>query len=68
VDRRASCRVLVGKPEENRPLGRPRPRWMDNIKMDIPEIRRGGMDLFDLSQDRDACWYVVSAVFNIWVP
>jgi hypothetical protein len=43
----------VGKPDVKRPLGRPRRRWMDNIKMDLREIGRGGMDRIDLAQDRD---------------
>jgi hypothetical protein len=44
---------LVGKPQGKRPLGRPRRRWVDNIKMDFGEIRCGGMDLLDLAQNRD---------------
>jgi hypothetical protein len=43
----------VGKPEEKKPLGRPRRRWEDNIKMDLREIGWGGMDFIDLAQDRD---------------
>jgi len=46
-------RVLVGKPEVKRPLGRPRRRWEDNIKMDLKEVRCGGMNWIDLAQDRD---------------
>jgi hypothetical protein len=46
-------RILVGKPEEKRPLGRPRRRWVHNIKMDLREIGWGGMDWIDLAQDRD---------------
>jgi hypothetical protein len=46
-------RVLVGKPDGKRPLGRPRCRWVDNIKMDLSEIGWGGMDWIDLAQDRD---------------
>jgi len=45
-------RILVGKPEGKRPLGRPR-RWEDNIKMDIQELRCGGLDWIDLAWDRD---------------
>jgi hypothetical protein len=45
--------ILVGKPEGKRPLGRPRGRWVDNIKMDLRDIRRGGMDWIDLAQDKD---------------
>ena len=51
-ERRGIHRVLVGKPEGKRPLG-PRFRWKDNIKMDLQELRCGGMDWFDLAQDRD---------------
>jgi hypothetical protein len=49
----AAYRVLVGKPERKRPLGRPRHRWEDNIKMDVREIGWGVMDWIDLAQDRD---------------
>ena len=54
-DRRGVCRILVGKPEENRPLGRPRRRWKDNNKMDLQEVEWGvgGMDLIHLAQDKD---------------
>ena len=45
------CRVLVGKPEEERPLGRPRCRWEDNIKMDLQEVRCGDMDWIDATRD-----------------
>jgi hypothetical protein len=46
-------RILVGKPEGKRPLGRPRRRWEDNIKADHPEVGCGGMDWIELAQDRD---------------
>jgi hypothetical protein len=48
-----ACRILVGKPEGKRPIGRPRHRWVDNIKIDLREIGWGGMDWIDLAQDRD---------------
>jgi hypothetical protein len=51
-EKRNACRALEGKPEEKRPLGWPRRRWMDNIKMDFREIGWGGMDWIDLAQDR----------------
>jgi hypothetical protein len=51
--KRNACRILVGKTERKRPLGRPRCRWVDNIKMDLKEIEMGGMDWMDLAQDRD---------------
>jgi len=60
-------RVLVGKHEEKRPLGRPRRRWEDNIKMDLREVRGGG-DWMDLAQDRDSSWALVNTVTNFRVP
>jgi hypothetical protein len=51
--RRNDYRILVGKPEEKRPLGRPRRRWLDNFKMDLREIGLGDMYWIDLAQDRD---------------
>jgi hypothetical protein len=50
---RNACRILVGKPEGKTPLGRPRPRWVDNIKMDLREIGWAGVDCSELAQDRD---------------
>jgi len=61
-------RVLVGKPEGKRPLGRPRRRWEDNIKMYIQEVGCGGMDWIELAQDRDRWRSLVNAVMNIRVP
>jgi hypothetical protein len=61
-------RILVGKPEGKRPLGRPRRRWEDNIRMDLREIRWGGMDWIDLAQDRDQWRAVVNTVMNLRVP
>jgi len=55
-------RVLVGKPEGKRPLGRPRRRWEDNIKMDLQEVGREGMDWIELAQDRDRWRALVNAV------
>ena len=52
-ERRGVYRVSVGKPEVKRPLGRPRHRWEDNIKMDLQEVGWRGMDWIDLAQDRD---------------
>jgi hypothetical protein len=54
-ERRCVYRVLVGKPEGKRPLGRPRLRWEDNIKMDLQEVGYGGMDWIELAQDRERC-------------
>jgi hypothetical protein len=52
-EKRNAYRILVGKPERKRPLGRPRRRWVDNIKMNLREIGWDGMDWIDLAQDRD---------------
>jgi len=67
-ERRGLYRVLVGKPEGKRPLGRPRHRWKDNIKMGIQEVECGGMDWIDLAQDRDRWRAFVNAVMNLRVP
>ena len=61
-------RVLVGKPEGRRPLGRPRRRWKDNIRMDLREVECGGVDWMELAQDRDRWPAVVSAVMKLRVP
>ena len=61
-------RVLVGKPEGKRPLGRPRRRWVDNIRMELQEVVCGGMDWIRLAQDRDRWRTLVSAVMNFRVP
>ena len=67
-ERRGLYRVLVGKPEEKRPLGRPRNRWEDNIKMDLQEVGCGVMDWIELAQDRDRWRTLVSTVMNLRVP
>ena len=61
-------KVLVGKPEGKRPLGRPRRRWEDNIKMDVQEVRRGCGDWMELAQDRDGWRALVCTVMNFRVP
>jgi hypothetical protein len=64
---RGGYRVLVGKPEGKRPFGRPRPRWENNIKMDLQEVGREVMDWVDVAQDRDRCRLLVNAVMNLRV-
>ena len=61
-------RVLVGKPEGRRPLGRPRHRWVDNIRMDLQEVGWGYMHWIGLAQDRERWLMLVSAVMNLRVP
>ena len=65
---RVVYRVLVGKPEGKRPLGKPRRRWKDNIKMDLQEVGGGCGDWMELAQDRDSWRALVSTVMNIRVP
>jgi hypothetical protein len=66
--RRNAYRILVGKPEGKRPLGRPRCRWVDNIIIDLREIRWDGMDRIELAQDRDQWRSLVNTVMNPGVP
>jgi len=67
-ERRGVYRVLVGKPEGTRPLGRPRCRWEDNVKMGLQEVGCGGMGWIELAQDRDRWRALVIAVMNLRVP
>ena len=62
---RGVYRVLVGKPEGKRPLGRPTRRWVDNIRMDLHEVECGYMDWIGLAQDRDRWRTLLSAVMNL---
>jgi hypothetical protein len=61
-------RILVGKPEGNRPLGKPRRRWEDNIRMDLREMGWSDMDWIDLAEDRDQRRALVSTAMNLRVP
>jgi hypothetical protein len=65
---RNAYRILVGKPEGERPLGRPRRRWVDNIKMDLREIGWDGTGWIELAQDRDQWRAFVNTVMNLRVP
>jgi hypothetical protein len=67
-EKRNACRILVGKPERKRPLGRPRRRWLDNIKMDLREIGWDGMDWIDQAQDREQWRALVNKVMDLRVP
>jgi len=67
-EERGVYRGLVGKPEGKRPLGRPRRRWVDNIRLDLQKVGCGYMDWIGLAQDRDRWRTLVSAVMNLRVP
>jgi hypothetical protein len=67
-EKRNAYRLLVGKPEGKRPLGRPRHMWVDSIKIDILEIGWGGVDWIGLAQDKDKWRALVNAVMNLQVP
>jgi hypothetical protein len=66
-ERKGVYRVLVGKPEVERPLGRPRHRWDDIIKLELQELECGDMDWIELAQDRGNWWALVNAVMNLQV-
>jgi hypothetical protein len=67
-EKRNAYKLLVGKPEGKRPLGRTRRRWVDNIKIDLLEIGWGGVGWIGLAQDRDKWRALVNAVMNLQVP
>jgi hypothetical protein len=67
VKKRNEYRILVGKPEGKRTLGRPRRRWVDNIKMDLKEIKWEDVDSIDMAQDRDQWRALVNKIMNLRV-
>jgi hypothetical protein len=67
-EKRNVYRILVGKPEEKRPLGRPRRRWENNIKISIRDIECDGMDWIGLFQDMDQWWALVNKAMNVRAP
>ena len=67
-EERGAHSILVGKPEGKRPLGRPRHRWVDNIRMDLQQVGCGYIDWIGLAQDRGGWRRLVSAVMNLRVP
>jgi hypothetical protein len=67
-EKRIAYRMLVGKPEGKRPLGRPRRRWVDYIRMDLVEVRWSDVGWIGLAQDRDRWRALVNAVLNLRVP
>jgi hypothetical protein len=67
-EKRNAYRLLVGKPEGKRPIGIPRRRWVDNIRMDLGEVGRGDVDWIDLAKDRNRWRAVVNSVLNLRVP
>jgi hypothetical protein len=67
-ERRGAYRALVGKPDRRRPLGRPKRRWEDNIKMDLREVGWGRMDWINLAHDMDRWRALVYMVINLRVP
>ena len=67
-ERRGIYRVLMGKLEGKRPLGRPKVRWEDNMNVNLQEVECGSVDWIELAQDRYRWWACVNAVMNVWVP
>jgi hypothetical protein len=67
-EKRNTYRLLVGKPEGKRPLGRPRRKWVDNIRMNLGEVGWSDVDWIGLAKDRNRWRAVVNSVLNLWVP
>jgi hypothetical protein len=67
-EKRNAYRIFVGKPEGKGPLGRPRRRWVDNIKMELREMGWDGVDWTDLAQDRHQWRALVNMLMNLWIP
>jgi hypothetical protein len=67
-EKRSAYRILAGKPEGEKPLGRPTRRWVDNIKMDLSEIGWDRVDWMDMAQDRDHWSALVNSILNLRVP
>jgi hypothetical protein len=67
-EKRNAYRLLVGKPDGKRLLGRPRCRWMDNIRMDLGEVGWGDVDWIGLAQDRNRWRALVNSILNLWIP
>jgi hypothetical protein len=67
-EKRNAYRILMGKPEGKRPLGRPRRRWVDNIRMDLREVGWDDVDLIGLAKDRNRWRALVNSVLNLQVP
>jgi len=65
---RNACKILVGKPERERPLGIPKHRWEDNFRMDLMDVRWGDMDWIHLDQDRDQWQALVNIIMKLWIP
>jgi hypothetical protein len=66
--KRNAYRLLVGKPEGKKPLGKPRCRWLDNIRLDLGEVGWGDVDWIGLAKDRKRWRALVNSVLNLWVP
>jgi hypothetical protein len=63
-----ACKILVGKPEGKKPMGKPRHGWVDNIKMDLRDIGCDGMDWVDVAQDRNQWMAIVNTVMSLRIP